>query len=151
MANYPQRKKKPEPETLGSADDGSSYVAKQKEYIAQKLNEASHSTAHKADVAREKRQQEKLMLKKGGKVKKYAEGGKTDFPDQSAEARKKRLEMPADEYGKMVDKTMGVSKGGKKGDFNEEPDTAPKKTKKYAKGGSIDGCAIRGKTRASHK
>lgn len=73
---------------------------------------------------------------------------KTDFPDQSAEARKKRMEMPADEYGKMVDKVMGVSKEGKKGDFNEEPDTAPVKK---AKGGSVsaraDGCAIRGKTK----
>ncbi len=77
---------------------------------------------------------------------------KTDFPDQSAEARKKRMEMPADQYGKMVDKTMGKSEGGKKGDFNEEPDTAP--AKKMAKGGSIgsaskraDGCATKGKTR----
>jgi hypothetical protein len=74
---------------------------------------------------------------------------KTDFADQSAEARKKRMEMPADEYGKMVDKTMGVSKEGKKGDFNEEPDTAP--LKKMAKGGSAskraDGCAVRGKTK----
>jgi hypothetical protein len=76
---------------------------------------------------------------------------KTDFPDQSAEARKKRMEMPADQYGKMVDKTMGVSKEGKKGDFNEEPDTAPVKK---AKGGSVgsaskraDGCAVRGKTK----
>ena len=73
---------------------------------------------------------------------------KTDFADQSAEARKKRLEMPADKYGKMVDKEMGVSKEGKKGDFNEEPDKAPKK---MAKGGSAsaraDGCVIRGKTK----
>ena len=99
---------------------------------------------------------EPLMMEKGGKVKRYAEGQevKSDFPDQSAEARKKRMEMPADEYGKMVDKTMGVSKGGKKGDFNEEPDTAPKKTKKYAKGGAVssaskraDGCAVKGKTK----
>ena len=90
-------------------------------------------------------------MKKGGKVSKYAEGGKTDFADQSAEARKKRYEMPADKYGKMVDKTMGTSKGGKKGDFNEEPDTAPVKK---AAGGMIssaskraDGCAVRGKTK----
>jgi hypothetical protein len=62
--------------------------------------------------------------------------------------------MPADKYGKMVDKTFGESKGGKKGDFNEEPDTAPKTTKKepqkMAGGGyvrSADGCAQRGKTR----
>ena len=77
---------------------------------------------------------------------------KTDFADQSAEARKKRMEMPANEYGKMVDRTMGKSEGRAKGDFNEEPDTAPKK--KYAKGGSVgsaskraDGCVTRGKTR----
>lgn len=76
---------------------------------------------------------------------------KTDFADQSAQARKKRLEMPADEYGKMVDKEMGKSEGGKKGDYNEEPDTAPVKK---AKGGMIssaskraDGCAQRGKTK----
>ena len=76
---------------------------------------------------------------------------KTDFPDQSAEARKKRMEMPANEYGKMVDKTMGKSEGRMKGDYNEEPDTAPVKK---AKGGMIssaskraDGCATRGKTR----
>ncbi len=76
---------------------------------------------------------------------------KTDFADQSAEARKRRLEMPADKYGKMVDKEMGESKEGKKGDFNEEPDTAPVKK---AAGGMIssaskraDGCAQRGKTK----
>ena len=76
---------------------------------------------------------------------------KTDFADQSAQARKKRLEMPADKYGKMVDKEMGESKEGKKGDFNEEPDTAPVKK---AAGGTIssaskraDGCAIKGKTK----
>ena len=76
---------------------------------------------------------------------------KTDFADQSAEARKKRLEMPADEYGKMVDKEMGKSEEGKKGDYNEEPDTAPVKK---AAGGMIssaskraDGCAQRGKTK----
>ena len=59
--------------------------------------------------------------------------------------------MPADKYGKMVDKTLGESKGAKKGDFNEEPDTAPKKeAKKMAGGGyvrSADGCVKRGKTR----
>lgn len=74
---------------------------------------------------------------------------KTEFKDQSAEARKKRMEMPADQYGKMVDKEMGKSEGAKKGDFNEEPDTAP--VKKMAKGGSAsaraDGCAVRGKTK----
>ena len=61
--------------------------------------------------------------------------------------------MPADKYGKMVDKVLGESKGAKKGDFNEEPDTAPKAKKepvKMAGGGyvrSADGCAKRGKTR----
>ena len=76
---------------------------------------------------------------------------KTEFKDQSAEARKKRMEMPADEYGKMVDKEMGKSEGRMKGDYNEEPDTAPVKK---AKGGSVgsaskraDGCAVRGKTK----
>lgn len=73
---------------------------------------------------------------------------KTEFKDQSAEARKKRMEMPADEYGKMVDKEMGKSEGRVKGDYNEEPDTAPVKK---AKGGSVsaraDGCAVRGKTK----
>lgn len=76
---------------------------------------------------------------------------KTDFADQSAEARKRRLEMPADKYGKMVDKEMGKSEGRMKGDYNEEPDTAPVKK---AKGGMIssaskraDGCATKGKTR----
>lgn len=78
---------------------------------------------------------------------------KTDFADQSAQARKRRLEMPADKYGKMVDKEMGESKEGKKGDFNEEPDTAP--VVKKAKGGTVkssaskraDGCAVKGKTK----
>lgn len=61
--------------------------------------------------------------------------------------------MPADKYGKMVDKVLGESKGAKKGDFNEEPDTAPKTKKepqKMAGGGYVraaDGCAKRGKTR----
>lgn len=77
---------------------------------------------------------------------------KTDFADQSAQARKRRLEMPADKYGKMVDKEMGESKEGKKGDYNEEPDTAP--VVKKAAGGMIssaskraDGCVVKGKTK----
>ena len=46
-------------------------------------------------------------------------------PDSKEDEQKKRYEMPADEYGKMIDRTMGESKGRLKGDYNEEPDTAP--------------------------
>ena len=66
-------------------------------------------------------------------------------------ARKKRYEMPADKYGKMIDEEMGESKGRMKGDYNEEPDMGS--VKKRA-GGMIssaskraDGCAQRGKTK----
>jgi hypothetical protein len=126
-----------------------------KKSFPQKAEEAMEDEMERRKAAK-KKSSGPMMFERGGKVKRYAEGQevKSDFPDQSAEARKKRFEMPADEYGKMVDKTMGVSKGGKKGDFNEEPDTAPKKTKKYAKGGSVssaskraDGCAVKGKTK----
>ena len=72
-------------------------------------------------------------------------------PDSKEDEQKKRYEMPADEYGKMIDRTMGESKGRLKGDYNEEPDTAPVRK---AKGGTVssaskraDGCASRGKTR----
>lgn len=118
-----------------------------------KEDEAEERARMEAEAQGRQVPTEIVRAKAGGKVKKYAEGKevKTDFPDQSAEARKRRLEMPADKYGKMVDKTMGVSKGGKKGDFNEEPDMG---SVKKAKGGMIssaskraDGCAIKGKTK----
>ena len=116
-----------------------------------KKDEAEERARAEAEAQGQQMPTEIVKAKAGGKVKKYAEGGKTDFADQSAEARKKRYEMPADKYGKMVDKTMGTSKGGKKGDFNEEPDMGP--VKKRA-GGMIssaskraDGCAQRGKTK----
>ena len=77
-----------------------------------------------------------------------------DFADKSAAARRKRRLMPADKYGEMVDRDMGKSEGRMKGDFNEEPDTAPVAPKKYAGGGSVgsaskraDGCATRGRTK----
>jgi hypothetical protein len=110
-----------------------------------KEDEAEERARMEAEAQGKQMPTEIVRANTGGKVK-------TDFPDQSAEARKKRMEMPADKYGKMVDKTMGVSKGGKKGDFNEEPDTAP--VKKYAPGGSVssaskraDGCCVKGKTK----
>lgn len=147
MANYPQRKKKPEPETLGDADDGSSYVAKQNEARAKALNEASHATEHKADVAREKRKQERLMLRKGGKVKKYAEGG------EAKSSRTKMLEEQPKNF--MQEMATKVSKGLDKIGITQEKEykgkTKEEVAVKKAKGGSIDGCAIRGKTRASHK
>lgn len=136
-------------------DDGQYDMPPKKKSFADKAEDAMDKELEEAKKPK-KKSAEPFMVKKGGKVKKYSEGQKvkSDFPDQSAEARKKRMEMPADEYGKMVDKTMGKSEGRMKGDFNEEPDTAPKKVKKYAKGGSVssaskraDGCAQRGKTK----
>lgn len=61
--------------------------------------------------------------------------------------------MPADKYGKTVDKVLGRSKGRMRGDYNEEPDTGMrkggmvKKSKPKATKSRGDGCCVKGKTK----
>ena len=72
-------------------------------------------------------------LKKGGKIKKYAAGG-------SIEKNKAGKSTPS--FKEMGG--MGMKKGGKV----KMCGGGMSKAKKYAAGGSIDGIAVRGKTRA---
>jgi Family of unknown function (DUF6496) len=113
-----------------------------------------------------------LFMKKGGKVKKMATGGdlpKLKEPNRKVSAMKR---SDAGENPAMVKKEMafmqkkgapksmikhemgeaeGMKKGGmacmKRGGGIEKKGYGP--VQKFAKGGSIDGCAVRGKTKAA--
>ena len=86
---------------------------------------------------------ERLMKK----PKYYAEGGETKS------SRTKLLEEQPKNF--MQEMATKVSKGLDKIGITQEKEykgkTKEEVAVKKAKGGSIDGCAIRGKTRASHK
>jgi hypothetical protein len=114
---------------------------------------------------------------KGGKVMKYAKGGSTS-PQPSAADRarsKKHLDelkklKPTAKEGKVVASanrsegpgfkkggsmaSCGMKKGGKATKFGaamkkKSADTKGRAMMKFAKGGSIDGCAVKGKTKTS--
>jgi hypothetical protein len=72
-------------------------------------------------------------MKKGGKVKGYAQGG-----IYKAEMGQPPVDVDGASAG-MDKKPRPVNKTGSK--------VAVKPAKKYAKGGSIDGCAVKGKTK----
>jgi hypothetical protein len=86
---------------------------------------------------------ERLMKK----PKYYAEGGETKS------SRTKLLEgMPKNFMQEMATKvSKKLDSVGIKQEKEYEGKTKEEVAVKKAKGGSIDGCAIRGKTRASHK
>lgn len=115
---------------------------------------------------------------KGGKIMKYAKGGSTTSkpPQPSAADRarsKKHLDelkklKPTDAEGKAVGSanrssgyakggkmaSCGMKKGGKATKFGaamkkKSADTKGRAMMKFAKGGSIDGCAVKGKTKTS--
>jgi hypothetical protein len=100
---------------------------------------------------------------KGGKVMKYAKGGSTP-PQPTAAERKsdaKFRESIKDikvtpEQGKILNKTgKKMAKGGKMATKfgaamkKKSADTKGRAMPKFAKGGSIDGCAVKGKTKTS--
>jgi hypothetical protein len=115
------------------------------------------------------------MYAKGGKVKKektmkYAKGGSTPpqpTPAERAAGAKFRESIknikPTPAQGKILDKTgkkmakggsasCGMAKGGKATKFGKalvkkSADTKGRAMMKFAKGGSIDGCATKGKTK----
>jgi hypothetical protein len=129
-------------------------------------------------VAREKKEAEERKkrigmpayerMAKGGKVKKektmkYAKGGSTP-PQPTAAERKsdaKFRESIKDikvtpEQGKILNKTgKKMAKGGKMATKfgaamkKKSADTKGRAMPKFAKGGSIDGCAVKGKTKTS--
>jgi hypothetical protein len=104
---------------------------------------------------------------KGGKIMKYAKGGSTP-PKPSAADRarsKKHLDelkklKPTAEEGKVAGSANrsegpGYKKGGKMATKfgaamkKKSADTKGRAMMKFAKGGSIDGCAVKGKTKTS--
>ena len=100
---------------------------------------------------------------KGGKVMKYAKGGSTPpqpTPAERAAGAKFRESIknikPTPAQGKILDKTgKKMAKGGKAATKfgaamkKKSADTKGRAMMKFAKGGSIDGCAIKGKTKTS--
>jgi len=129
----------------------------------------------KTSDAFRKAQEAKYGKAKGGKVKKektmkYAKGGSTTSkpPQPSAADRarsKKHLDelkklKPSAEEGKVVSSANrsegpGYKKGGKMATKfgaamkKKSADTKGRAMMKFAKGGSIDGCAVKGKTKTS--
>jgi hypothetical protein len=129
-------------------------------------------------VAREKKEAEERKkrigmpaherMAKGGKVKKektmkYAKGGSTPpqpTPAERAAGAKFRESIknikPTPAQGKILDKTgKKMAKGGKAATKfgaamkKKSADTKGRAMMKFAKGGSIDGCAVKGKTKTS--
>jgi hypothetical protein len=120
-----------------------------------------------------KSQEAKYGKAKGGKIMKYAKGGATPpKPSDADRARsKKHLDelkklKPTAEEGKVAGSANrsegpGYKKGGKaKGKsfaatkfgaamMKKSADTKGRAMPKFAKGGSIDGCAVKGKTKTS--
>jgi hypothetical protein len=111
-------------------------------------------------------------MAKGGKVKKektmkYAKGGSTPpqpTPADRARSKKQLDELkklkPTDKEGKVVGSANrsegpGYKKGGKMATKfgaamkKKSADTKGRAMMKFAKGGSIDGCAVKGKTKTS--
>jgi hypothetical protein len=104
---------------------------------------------------------------KGGKIMKYAKGGSTPpKPSDADRARsKKHLDelkklKPTAEEGKVAGSANrsegpGYKKGGKMATKfgaamkKKSADTKGRAMMKFAKGGSIDGCAVKGKTKTS--
>jgi len=95
-------------------------------------------------------------MKKGGKMKKYAAGGLTKQMPTSKQMGD--LNMAKGGKAKMKPAAKGKAKGKAKGNpfaatkfgaamMKKSADTEGRAMKKFAKGGSIDGCAVRGKTK----
>jgi hypothetical protein len=114
-----------------------------------------------------KSQEAKYGKAKGGKIMKYAKGGSTPpKPSDADRARsKKHLDelkklKPTAEEGKVAGSANrsegpGYKKGGKMATKfgaamkKKSADTKGRAMMKFAKGGSIDGCAVKGKTKTS--
>jgi hypothetical protein len=114
-----------------------------------------------------KSQEAKYGKAKGGKIMKYAKGGSTPpKPSDADRARsKKHLDelkklKPTAEEGKVAGSANrsegpGYKKGGKMATKfgaamkKKSADTKGRAMPKFAKGGSIDGCAVKGKTKTS--
>lgn len=100
---------------------------------------------------------------KGGKIMKYRSGGSTPpkpTPAERAAGAKFRESIknikPTPAQGKILDKTgKKMAKGGKAATKfgaamkKKSADTKGRAMMKFAKGGSIDGCAVKGKTKTS--
>jgi hypothetical protein len=104
---------------------------------------------------------------KGGKIMKYAKGGSTPpqpTPADRARSKKQLDELkklkPTDKEGKVAGSANrsegpGYKKGGKMATKfgaamkKKSADTKGRAMPKFAKGGSIDGCAVKGKTKTS--
>jgi hypothetical protein len=96
-------------------------------------------------------------MSRGGKMKKYAAGGVTkEMPSSKAMGS---LGMAKGGKAKMKPAAKGKAKGKAKGNpfaatkfgaamMKKSADTKGRAMPKFAKGGSIDGCAVRGKTKA---
>jgi len=91
-------------------------------------------------------------MKKGGKMKKYAHGGVTKEMPSSNQmgsmnmAKGGKTKMKPAAKGKGKGNPFAATKFGA-AMMKKSADTEGRAMKKFAKGGSIDGCAVRGKTK----
>jgi hypothetical protein len=90
-------------------------------------------------------------MAKGGKMKKYAAGGVTkEMPSSKAMGSlnmAKGGKAKAKPAAKAKGKPFAATKFGA-AMMKKSADTEGRAMKKFAKGGSIDGCAVKGKTKA---
>ena len=167
---------KPQPRQTSSSNNAINDAARAaKLAILKKAAEAPGASGFDKD--RYKRAVSSGMYAKGGKIKakektmKYAKGGSTSpstppKPSDADRARsKKHLDelkklKPTAEEGKVAGSANrsegpGYKKGGKMATKfgaamkKKSADTKGRAMMKFAKGGSIDGCAVKGKTKAS--
>jgi hypothetical protein len=93
-------------------------------------------------------------MSKGGKMKKYAAGGVTkEMPSSKAMgslgmAKGGKAKMKPAAKGKAKGNPFAATKFGA-AMMKKSADTEGRAMKKFAKGGSIDGCAVKGKTKTS--
>lgn len=91
-------------------------------------------------------------MKKGGKMKKYAHGGVTKEMPSSNQmgsmnmAKGGKTKMKPAAKGKGKGNPFAATKFGA-AMMKKSADTEGRAMKKFAKGGSIDGCAVKGKTK----
>jgi hypothetical protein len=121
----------------------------------------------KTSDAYRKSQEAKYGKAKGGKIMKYAKGGSASSQPMPPKKKPKEpitggantvpLTPERKEFLKELAKRNakpGMAKGGKATKFGaamkkKSADTKGRAMMKFAKGGSIDGCAVKGKTKTS--
>lgn len=110
----------------------------------QKERDAIREGRSQSDNIQRAERDDAKAMKKGGKVKKYAAGGVTKEMPTSKEMGSMNMAKGGKAKGKAFAATKFGAAMMKKG-----ADAKGRAMPKFAKGGSIDGCAVKGKTKTS--